>query len=178
MAGGLDPAMHAGTIFLPSEVVAERGRGFPTTTYWREALSATIAARRPMDCGKLLTSARVIGAIVEKATAFRETGALAVDMESIAIAEIAAAHGLPFIAVRVIVDTAADALPRPIVAASRAGRLQLWRLIADLALAPTELAALIRLAGRYRAASRSLRAIARAGSLRTLAFPGAPAVIP
>jgi adenosylhomocysteine nucleosidase len=171
MAGGLDPALCAGSIFLPSEVISERGAGFTTARYWREGVSAAVAARRPVACGRLLTSTHPIGALADKAAAFRETSAMAVDMESVAIAEIAAAHGLPFIAVRVIVDTAADVLPRSISAASRSGHVQLWRLIASIALAPGDLAALIRLAQRYRAASGSLRAIARTGSLAALAFP-------
>ncbi len=54
--------------------------------------------------------------------------------------QIAAQHNLPFIAVRVIVDTAADMLPRAVVAASRAGRVRLARLIGGLILAPREIA--------------------------------------
>jgi hypothetical protein len=92
-------------------------------------------------------------------------------MESLAIAQIAATQGLPFIAVRVIVDTALDALPAAVTAASRSGQFRIWRLIGALALAPAELSALIRLAQRYRAARRSLAAIARAGSLAQFAFP-------
>jgi hypothetical protein len=72
---------------------------------------------------------------------------------------------LPFVAVRVIVDTAADMLPGTVVAASRAGRVRIGRLIAGLLWAPGEIAALVRLATRYRAAIRSLRAVAEAGAL-------------
>jgi hypothetical protein len=61
--------------------------------------------------------------------------------------------------VRVIVDTAADMLPRAVVAASRAGRLRLARLFGGLILAPREIASLVRLAQRYRIAMRSLRVI-------------------
>ena len=75
------------------------------------------------------------------------------------VAQIAAKHQLPFIAVRVIVDTAADVLPRAVVAASTAGRVRFARLIGGLILAPREIASLIRLAQRYRIAMRSLRAI-------------------
>jgi len=172
MAGGLDPALSAGTIFLPSTVISRDGASFPTTGQWRERLSAAVVSLRPVACGKLLTSSYAIDAVAGKAAAFRETGALAVDMESLAIAQIAAAHGLPFIAVRVIVDTAHDVLPPAVIAASRSGQVQIWRLIRALALTPTDLAALVRLAQRYRAASRSLVAVARAGSLARLAFPG------
>jgi hypothetical protein len=64
--------------------------------------------------------------------------------------------------VRVIVDTAADVLPRAVVAASRAGQVSLRRLLGGLAMAPLELVPLIRLAQRYRAATRSLSAVAGA----------------
>lgn len=173
MAGGLDPALSAGTIFLPSAVISRAGASFPTTHHWREQLSAAIASQRPLAYGKLLTSTYALDAVAGKAAAFRETGALAVDMESLAIAEVAAAHGLPFISVRVIVDTAQDVLPPAVIAASRSGEVQIWRLIRALALAPADLSALLQLAKRYRAASRSLLAVARTGSLARLAFPTA-----
>jgi hypothetical protein len=109
--------------------------------------------------GNLLTGTQPIDTPAEKAAALRSTGAAAVDMESAAVAEVAAKHNLPFIAVRVIVDTAADFLPRAVVAASRAGRVHFGRLIGGLILRPREIAALLRLARRYRIAMRSLRAI-------------------
>ncbi|MGH8210921.1 MAG: hypothetical protein ACREU6_15285, partial [Steroidobacteraceae bacterium] len=87
----------------------------------------------------------------------------------------ARAHQLPFIAMRVIVDSAADTLPQAVTAAADgAGHLQVWRLLGALARAPTDLAPLLRLARRYRAASRSLAAVARIGSLAPYAFLAAP----
>jgi len=173
MAGGLDPALDAGTIFLPSAVISEAGANIATTAHWRNDLGAALVSLRPVTSGKLLTSSFAIAAVAGKAAAFRTTGALAVDMESVAIGQIAAAHGLPFIAIRVIVDTAYDTLPSAVVAASRSGQVQIWRLIRALALAPTDLMALVGLARRYRNARRSLTAVARAGSLTRLAFPAA-----
>jgi adenosylhomocysteine nucleosidase len=171
LAGGLDPALAAGAIFLPSEVMALNGPSIATARHWRERLSAAVAAHRPVADGKLLSSPRAIGTVAEKAALFRETGAAAVDMESLAVAEVASTHQLPFIAVRVIVDGAGDVLPRAVAAAAdSAGHLQLWRLIGALARSPADLAPLIRLARRYRAASRSLAVVARAGSLAPHAF--------
>jgi adenosylhomocysteine nucleosidase len=112
--------------------------------------------------GPLLTRSAPIDSVSDKALAFRETGAVAVDMESLSVAQVAAAFGLPFIAVRVIVDTAADVLPQAVLAANRAGSLEMGRLLGGLVRAPSELAALIRLAQRYRTATRSLTAVARA----------------
>jgi adenosylhomocysteine nucleosidase len=162
LAGGLDPTLSAGTVVLPDAVISRAGARFSTSTGWREQLSAAIAKQRRVAGGTLLTSLAAISAVKDKAAAFRETGAVAVDMESFSVAEVAAAHGLPFIAVRVIVDTAADVLPRAIMAASRGGHLNIPRLIGGLAAAPLDLIALIRLAQRYRAATRSLAAAAGA----------------
>jgi adenosylhomocysteine nucleosidase len=162
LAGGLDPTLSVGTVVLPSAVMSRGGARFLTSAGWREQLSNAIAERRPVAAGTLLTCTRPIGAVADKAAAFRETGAAAVDMESWGVAEVSAAHGLPFVAVRVIVDTAADVLPRAVLAASRGGRVNVLRLIGGLAAAPLDLGAMIRLAHRYRAATRSLAAAADA----------------
>lgn len=171
MAGGLDPALTPGTIFLPSEVISSDGASITTARHWRERLGSALSSQRPLVQGRLLTSAKAVGSLAEKATLFREKGAVAVDMESLAIAEVAQAHELPFIAVRVIVDSAGDALPQAVTAAADSeGHLQIWRLMGALARAPADLAPLIRLARRYRAANRSLAAVARVGSLAPYAF--------
>jgi adenosylhomocysteine nucleosidase len=159
MAGGLDPALQAGSVVIPGEVFFTDGARFVACRAWREQVAAAVGALRAVSEGNLLTSTHAIETPADKAAAFRSTGAVAVDMESAAVAEIAAKHNLPFIAVRVIVDTAADMLPRAVVAASLAGRVQFARLIGGLILAPREIASLIRLGQRYRIAMRSLHAI-------------------
>jgi adenosylhomocysteine nucleosidase len=159
MAGGLDPALKAGSVVLPCELISADGTRFIASPSWRERVAATVSPLRAVSAGNLLTSARAIDTPLGKSAAFRDTGAAAVDMESAAVAAIASRHNLPFIAVRVIVDTAADTLPRAVVNASRSGKVQIGRLIAGLILAPGDIAGLIRLAQRYRIAMRSLRAI-------------------
>jgi adenosylhomocysteine nucleosidase len=171
LAGGMDPALSAGSIFLPGEVVALSGAGIATDRQWRERLCRALVAQHPVCGGKLLSSPNAIATAAHKAALFRETGAAAVDMESLSVAQAAQARQLPFIALRVIVDSAADDLPRAVTAAADgAGQLQLWRLLAVLARSPSDLAPLVRLAWRYRAASRSLAAAAPAVSLAPYAF--------
>jgi adenosylhomocysteine nucleosidase len=159
MAGGLDPALKPGSVVIPCELLASDGARYVANPAWREQVAAAISPLRAVTEGNLLTSTHAIETPADKAAAFRATGAAAVDMESAAVAAIAAQHNLPFIAVRVIVDTAADMLPRAVVAASKAGRVQLARLIGGLILAPREIGSLVRLAQRYRIAMRSLRVI-------------------
>jgi adenosylhomocysteine nucleosidase len=159
MAGGLDPSLKAGSVVLPCELISADGTRFAASQSWRERVAAAVSPLRAVSEGNLLTSARPIDTPADKAAAFRDSGAAAVDMESAAVAEVAAKHELPFIAVRVIVDTAADRLPHAVVNASRAGRLRIGRLLAGLVVAPGEIAGLIRLVQRYRIAMRSLRVI-------------------
>jgi len=157
LAGALDPELAAGNIILPGELISDDGARYVTCKAWRERVSASLGAVCAANMGTLLCSARLIATPLDKAAAFRATGAAAVDMESAAVAEVAAAHDLPFIAVRVIVDTAADALPPAVLAASQEGRVRVGRLIAGLTAAPGDIVALIRLARRYRTAMHCLR---------------------
>ena len=159
MAGGLDPALKPGSVVLPRELISPEGRRYAACQSWLERVAAALSPLRAVSEGNLLTSAYAIDTPAEKAAAFHRTGAAAVDMESAAVAAVAAQHNLPFIAARVIVDTAADRLPHAVVAASRSGRVQFGRLLVGMVLAPGEIAALVRLAQRYRIAMRSLRAI-------------------
>jgi adenosylhomocysteine nucleosidase len=159
MAGGLDPALKPGSVVIPCELLSSEGARYAACRAWREQVAAAVSPLRAVTEGNLLTSTHAIDTPADKAAAFRNTGAAAVDMESAAVAKIAAQHNLPFIAVRVIVDTAADMLPRAVVAASRSGRVQFARLIGGLIMAPREIASLVRLAQRYRIAMRSLRVI-------------------
>jgi adenosylhomocysteine nucleosidase len=164
MAGGLDPSLSCGRIFLPGEVSATDGAPIATSRRWREQLSAALGPRQALTGGRLLTSPRAVATAAAKAALFRETGAAAVDMESSAVAQVALSHAAPFIAVRVIVDGATDALPAAVSEAADAnGQLRVGRLIARMLLAPGELRSLLRLARRYGTANRSLAAVARAG---------------
>ncbi len=169
LAGGIDPALAAGAVLLPAQILSPDGAPIATTGSWRARLEralvpqglAALVARGP-----LLTSPRAVASVAAKSALFRDSGAIAVDMESYAVAQVALAEGLPFLAVRVVVDGAADRLPHAVaVAVDAAGKLRLWRLAGALLRAPAEVAPLLRLARRYRSANRSLAAVARALAL-------------
>jgi adenosylhomocysteine nucleosidase len=165
MAGGLDPRLATGTLLLPRAVLTADGERFATAEAWREQLCASLAAHGRIEQGELLTSAFAIATVADKAAAQRSSGAVAVDMESVAVARVALRHELPFVCVRVVVDAAADALPRTVVAASRAGGVRVARLLLGLVRAPGDIGGLLGLMGRYRVAMRVLKVIARSGPL-------------
>lgn len=177
MAGGLDPTLICGTVLLPEEVAAGDGAVseiLPTYRDWRQRLRASMPGSCLVCGGRLLTSGQPIARPPAKADAWRHTGAVAVDMESAAVAQVAAQAGLPFIALRVIVDTAADELPAAVIAASTGGGLRVGRLLAGLLRAPADVGPLIRLSARYRIATRVLAAVVASDSLTRRVLLGGP----
>jgi len=188
MAGGLDPTVICGALLLPEEIAimgAEQAAvRLPTDRQWRARLRAALPSSCIVFGGSLLTSERPLGDPSAKVAVWRRTSALGIDMESAAIAQVASQVGLPFIALRVIVDTAADELPAAVIAASSGGQLRIGRLIGGVARAPGEVAGVIRLAARYRIASRLLATVFAPGSAARRALvagaegadPAAPAV--
>lgn len=171
LAGGLDPALRAGAICLPVAVCTADREQFETSSVWRDRVAAALAEFRPVTGGKLLTSPQVVATVVAKQAMFRNGGALAVDMESAAVGRIAMARGLPFLIVRVVVDTAADVLPACVMAANGTGELHIGRLMAGLTRSPKQIVDVIRLARRFRIAQAALRAVGRSRSLREVAGP-------
>jgi adenosylhomocysteine nucleosidase len=165
LAGGLDPDLDAGAVCVPREVIAADGSRRRTARSWQESLSSAVPCGRHVGNDPLLTTEHALETPADKSAARRATGACAVDMESSAVAQVAEAHGVPFIAVRVIVDTARDGVPQAVAGASRAGKLRIGRLIVGLMRSPLQIASLLRLARRYRVALRSLRAVAALGKL-------------
>jgi hopanoid-associated phosphorylase len=164
LAGALDPALECGTVLLPEDIVLADGTRLPTSGSWRERVRRALPSNCSVRGGVLLTSLAPIGSASEKEAAWRATGAVGVDMESAAVAQVAAERALPFIALRVIVDLARDELPEAVIAASRGGRLSIGQLLRRLAGAPADIGALLRLSGRYRRARSVLRQIARPAS--------------
>jgi adenosylhomocysteine nucleosidase len=164
VAGGLDLALASGTAVVPREVMwRAQGNGaadlrrIATTPWWRERLLSELQGRVRVAHGAIYTGITPVAVACCKARLHADTGAVAVDMESAAIAEVACAHGLPFLALRVVLDTASDSLPESLMRAFEPAHPSWWPLIAT----PADWPALLRLARQYRRARRVLRACAR-----------------
>jgi len=155
LAGGLDPALRAGTIVLAAGV---REDGRLTTT------DPALSARFGQADGVLLAGSAVLAAACEKAALFAATGALAIDLESGAVARVAARHRLPFAVLRAICDPAErDLPPVALVALDARGGIGALRVLAALVRHPAQLPALIALARDAAAARAALRGRVRAG---------------
>jgi adenosylhomocysteine nucleosidase len=165
MAGGLDPTLPAGTLVLADEVSTSDGVIVLTDRAWCARLASVRGAARVVR-GRLLSVAAPVVSVRAKAELYRTSSAIAIDMESAAIAEVARRRTVPFVVVRAIVDDAAAAVPTTVLASARAdGEPALARLLRALLRHPADVPAVVRLGRGYFRAARSLRAVARSGSL-------------
>lgn len=170
MAGGLDPRLLAGCLFLPPAVSSPDGSRFACDARWHGQLCRALGGA--VTQGLLATVRAPLATAAAKAALREATGALAVDMESCAVAELARRHALPFVAVRVIIDDAQAQLPAAVAAATGAdGQVAAWRVGAHLLRHPGELAAVWRLARAYSTANAALAAAAASGALTRRPLP-------
>jgi adenosylhomocysteine nucleosidase len=159
-AGALVPPLAAGALLLPSTVVATDGEVLEVDAAWHRRLHACLAVHRPVATGPLAEVEAVVATPVEKAALHQRTGAVAVDMESVAVARCARRSGVPFVVVRAVVDGAATVLPGVAVAAlDGLGRLRPLRLLAGLAREPRAWSALVPLRRAFRTCQATLAAV-------------------
>jgi hopanoid-associated phosphorylase len=153
LAGGLAPQLRPGACLVASEIVSPAGR-LATHPHWSRNL---LKAFPQAVGGPILGHAAPVMAPAVKHDLWQQTGAHAVDMESHIVAQAAATHGLPMVAVRVVADPAHRALPSSALAGMRPdGRTDAIAVLRSLRSQPRELPALIRTALDARAARASL----------------------
>ena len=153
LAGGLDPALVAGDLVIPIWVTCG-GRSFATDPALLQADAAGTLAAEPA----------VVATVAAKAGLRARTGAAAVDLESGAVAEVAAERSVPFAVLRAICDPAGRDLPPTALAALDAhGAIAGWRVAKSLFSHPGDIAGLLALARDVAAARNSL--IRRVGQI-------------
>ncbi len=115
VVGALSSGLKPGDLILADRIFASRAEGeiaAQVAAFGDAHLSAigqslSIAGVN-YTTGAILTTHRVLATGAEKRRAKESTGAIAVDMESAALAAEAAARGLPFIAIRAVLDEVDD----------------------------------------------------------------------
>lgn len=166
VAGGLDPTLGAGVVVIASSVIGPDGASYPAHERWVEALMQVDGA---FDSGAIVGSDEPVMTALDKRKLFRRHGALAVDMESHAVAAVAKAAGVPFAAIRAIGDPAGRSIPRAALAGlAPDGRTRALPVIAGLLRRPGDLAGIWRLAKETSRALASLRNVVDRGGLETL----------
>jgi adenosylhomocysteine nucleosidase len=119
-SGALLPAAAVGDVIVATSVVSGRfdGAWAPVgapmacdDTVLRAVQAAAADTRLAFRSGLVVSLTTVLCRAVEKENVSRLTGAIALDMESAAIGNVARAHGIPFAVVRTVSDVASEDLP-------------------------------------------------------------------
>jgi adenosylhomocysteine nucleosidase len=138
-AGGLDPKLEAGQMLTPRHIV-----------------DASDGSRTDSGAGEgVLISFESVADVEQKAKLADAYGAHAVDMEAAAVARSAEAHGIKFLACKVISDTHDSHLP-PIMRFVKNGQFNTGSFIAHVAIRPWLWPGVMKLARNSALASKVL----------------------
>jgi adenosylhomocysteine nucleosidase len=129
----------------------------------------------PIYTGKLAESKTIVASSHDKAQIAGATGAMVLDMESVAIARVAQQRGLPFLSIRAIADPLCMDLPKAVThALNDQGEIILGRLLRYLLWHPTELPGLIKLGMHFGSAQKTLKLVAKQIDVITVYPQGVP----
>jgi len=155
LGGALLEGLSPGDWVIAGGVVCPDGSAIGTDSKWTARLLETLPRAR---WGTMLGSDAMLADKAAKARAHQATGAAAVDMESHIAGAVAARHGLPFAAARVVSDAAGRSLPKAAQAGMAAdGSMDIMAVLASLAASPWQLPALIRVGSEAETAFQALR---------------------
>ena len=169
IAGALDPDLKSGDLIFPEIVQTgkiplegEESPGYPVSLEWRNRVEALLSPNLTVVNKPLTTSSGVLTTAKAKLEFGAVTGACAYDMESAAIAEVAAKHEVPFIAIRAITNPV-DFSPPPelLNAIQPEGSIKTLHLLSLLYHRSVDVSTLLHLGKEIREARRTLAMVVR-----------------
>jgi len=174
-AGALGTDVQAGELLLPQIILPEASDALHTDSAWRAHLLRQLSDRLKPVSGALAGSATIISEAAQKQALLQSCGAVAVDMESAAIAMVAQEAQLPFMAIRAIADDAETSIPAYINSAMDIyGNINPVQMTALLLRHPASWPQLIRLGRQFSAATSTLSLVAETLGVDSLRPPGQP----
>jgi nucleoside phosphorylase len=161
LGGALVPGLTVGqTLWVASVAAAGQGTVFEPTM--PQAAPGRAGSIPPWTPARLVSLASPAWSAAEKATLAASSGATLCDMETAAVAEWAAAHGVAWCGLRVVSDLANETLPRWVLKLPQHLEAHRWLRAAGLVAShPQDLLRLIRLAFRMQRLSRTLTSLTR-----------------
>jgi len=161
-AGALSTSLKSGDLILPDKLIDAGKVEMFANANWLDYTKNSLANYVTVHSGSLAESISIVSSSKDKKQVHSLTGAVALDMESMAIARVARQNSLPFLVIRAIVDPVNMDLPLAIsYSLNDRGEVELGKLLLFLFLHPTELPGLIKLGLNFSAAKKTLKSIAK-----------------
>ena len=159
LAGGCDPALPPGTAVIATGVRdLAAHETLWTNREWRRRLQGILLGAVLVEEAAIGSTDRAVSGAGAKETLFWSDGVACIDMESGAVARAAVAAGVPFMALRIVVDPADLDLPAAALAALQPdGTVSPAAAAAAALRRPADVPALLRLGSAHRRAIRALR---------------------
>ena len=166
-AAGLAPDCASGTLVIPERVLGADQAVHEVERTWREELLARLPPDLQPDPRPIAETVSILADESAKSSFAHQSGACAADMESAAVARVAAQAGTPFLAVRAIVDSRSMRLPGAALAAlAEDGGTRPIRIWAALGRRPMDIFPLARIALGFVLAHHTLARVARGAGPR------------
>jgi len=160
-AAALSSDLKPGNLVLPQQLQSESNQLLSLDSPWLTHVSEQLSTLQPNN-GLLAESSIIVAESHAKKAINRQSNAIALDMESIAVAQTARQHNLPAIVIRCIADPVEMSLPKAVsYALNEQGDVVLPKLLWFLLTHPTELPGLIKLGLHFNAAKNKLKLVAK-----------------
>ena len=166
-AGALSAVLQSGDLVLADTLITAEGETIAVNADWHQHVKAVLEklaceSKFALRCGVLLESKTLVSTSHDKQHKHQQTRAIALDMESVAIAKVAQYHALPFLAIRAIADPVTMDLPKAVShALNEQGDVQLGKLLKYLLWHPSESKGLLILGQQFNAAKHTLKLVAK-----------------
>ena len=166
-AGALIENIKSGDLLLADSIVANDGNKYSFDSEWNKRIANVLCnTSLKIHHGMIAHVQQVLATADDKSRLHSKTNALAVDMESLAIAQFANKENLPCVSVRAIVDEASQCIPEAVIKNTDTfGRPALIPLFSSLIRNPGLITELIKLGSGMKAATTTLNTVARSQAL-------------
>jgi nucleoside phosphorylase len=160
-AAALKAELKPGDLLIPQTLQTENLEKFSISSPWLCNVLEHLSPLNP-HTDSLIESSYIVTQSSAKKKIHQQSGAIALDMESIAIAKTALQHNFPALIIRCVADPVTMNLPNAIsYALNGQGDVVLTRLLWFLLIHPYELPGLIKLGLHFNVAKNKLKCIAK-----------------
>jgi adenosylhomocysteine nucleosidase len=169
-AAGLSPEVAGGDLLIPRSVKVH-DKTYHTHGSFNNELLNQISPGIPVHQGSICESARLLTSVENKKQLFESSQCLAADMESGALAELAAEKNIPFSVIRAVSDPVNMKLSKAVLAGiGQDGKFKLASFVKTALISPWEWVSIIKLAWNFKKAQKTLNIVAKILKAENLAY--------